>query len=212
MGVIKPYFFGATPLEGAEHLALQEVIFLDPKIDLSLYDYAIITSKNTLKSLETFSYDLSHLELYCVGEKTARLAKEMQLNVVYHSKGYAKDLISDIEAEIADKRGIYLRAKEVANSYITNRLEPAVLEEAICYETRCKEGVGQSIEHPALLFFAAPSQIRCFLNYFSFDKRDTIICIGRTTKAALPKGVEAHISPRPTFEAMFEKAADLLPF
>ena len=49
---MKIYLLSETPFEGVENLILNEIVFYDFSVDLSLYDALICTSKNALKALK----------------------------------------------------------------------------------------------------------------------------------------------------------------
>ncbi|EAC1251998.1 uroporphyrinogen-III synthase, partial [Campylobacter jejuni] len=49
---MKIYLLNETPFEGVENLILNEIVFYDFSVDLSLYDALICTSKNALKALQ----------------------------------------------------------------------------------------------------------------------------------------------------------------
>jgi uroporphyrinogen-III synthase len=201
------YFFGETPIDGVSHLPLLSTNFINPNIKkLSDYDFLIVTSKRSIQALIYFSYEFNDIELYCVGEKTATFAKDKGLNVKHISKGYAKDLISDVKEVIKAKKGLYIRPKDVANEYITSYVKTGLLEEAICYETVCSKIVDTKIIQPAVLLFAAPSQVACFKKYFTFDKDDLAVVIGQTTADSLDNNVKYIISDNASLDSLKSSA------
>lgn len=203
----KIYFFGETLIEGASHIPLLSTTFINPNISkLSKYDFLIVTSKRSIQSLLYFSYEFNNIELYCVGEKTALFAKDKGLNVKHVSKGYAKDLISEILPMIEDKKGLYIRPKEVANEYITSYVSHGLIQEAICYETVCSHTINETIVQPAIFLFAAPSQVACFKKHFRFHKDDFAIVIGQTTASALHQDIKYQISSKPSLTALVKDA------
>lgn len=211
MGIIDPsravYFFGETPLTGVSHLPLVQTDYINPKIkSLKHFDFLIITSKRSIMALKYFYYDFGDIEIFCVGDKTAAYAKKLGLNVVHKSRGYAKDLISEIQSKIDQRKGLYLRPKTVANDYILEYVKEGYLDEAICYETLCKQATSKKLIRPATLLFAAPSQVNCFLEHFSFDPEDRVVVIGQTTAKALPEGIKYSVSSRPSLEIMVKEA------
>ena len=206
----KIYFFGQIPITGVVHIPLQRTKYINPQCELSKYEFIIITSKRAVEAMLSFDYDFGLIKIFCIGEKTARFAQEVGLNVVHVSKGYAKDLIAEIRPQIKEKKGLYLRPKTVANSYITNEVEEGTLDQAICYETLCIEKVDQCIEHPAILLFAAPSQVACFMQHFNFEEDDRAVAIGSTTFKASSRLVPTSISDQPTLESLYQKAQELL--
>lgn len=200
------YFFGETSLSGVSHLPLMNTLFIDPQIPSLLdFDFLIVTSKRSIAALFSFEYKFKDIKLFCVGEKTADFARSHGLNVVHTSKGYAKDLIREILPKIKGMKGLYLRPKTVANSYISDYVNKGLLKEAICYETQCKKNIEQELIQPARLLFAAPSQVECFLKHFSFDAKDKIMVIGKTTAEALPKNIPYVIASKPSLDVMLKE-------
>ena len=214
MGITEPtlpsYFFGETPLEGVSHLPLVETIFIKPSIhSLSDFDFLIITSKRSIMALQSFDYDFKSIKLFCVGEKTAAFAKSQGLNVVHVSKGYAKDLIAEIRPQIKGLKGLYLRPKTVANHYISDYVNQGLLQELVCYETKCLTKRPSTFEQPARLLFSAPSQVECFLKHFNFHVEDKVMVIGKTTADALPQGVGFTIASKPSLALMCKEVLDI---
>lgn len=197
------YFFGQTPLEGVVSIPLQATNFINPNVTLSKYDYIIITSKRSIEAMHFFGYNFKQIAIYCIGEKTAHYARSKGLKVVHISKGYAKDLIREIKPMIEGLKGLYIRPKVVANAYITDESKKGKLDQAICYETLCIKPTTM-LKRPAVLLFASPSQIECFLKWFNFEKEDVVRVIGTTTAKALPKYVEASICKIPSLENLKE--------
>lgn len=75
---MKNYLLNETPFEGVENLILNEIVFYDFSVDLSLYDALICTSKNALKALQHAKITLNFkLNLYAVGQSTAQYAKNL---------------------------------------------------------------------------------------------------------------------------------------
>jgi len=206
MGIDKNiYFFGQTPLEGVDHIPLQETLFINPHCDFSNYDYIIVTSKRSIKTMHSFGYDFQQLPIYCIGKKTANYAKKQNLHVVHVSKGYAKDLIREIQPMIEGLKGLYLRPKRVANSYITDEVQKGSLDQAICYETLCVKNVNTPIVHPAVFLFAAPSQVKCFMQDYRFEEGDRVVVIGTTTLKAVPLGVECSVCDEASLVSLVAK-------
>jgi len=206
----KIYFFGQTPIVGVDHIPLQNTKYIDPNCKLTSYDFIIITSKRAIKAMQSFGYDFGLIQLFCIGEKTAAFAREVGLNVVHVSQGYAKDLITEIKPKIEGQKGLYLRPKTVANSYITDEVNKGDLDQAICYETLCVEKTEKIITHPAIFLFAAPSQVACFMKHFSFEEDDRAVAIGSTTFKTLSTLIPTSISDEPTLTSLYQKAEELL--
>ena len=201
------YFFGETIIDGLPQTSLLTTKYLSPQLSqLAHVDFVIVTSKRALQACKDFYQDLKKIPLYCIGEKTAAFARDEGMQVVYTSTGYAKDLISEILPMIKGKRGLYLRPKSVANRYITDYVKKGMMQELICYETECLGDIDFTIVQPAVLMFAAPSQVRCFMKHFSFHPNDKVIVIGTTTAKALPLEQKYHISSEKSLESLLQLA------
>lgn len=180
--------------------------FVDPKVSFASYDFVIITSKRTIEALQKFHYSLEGIKVYCIGEKTAAYAKAANMVVVHTSVGYAKNLMAEISSKIAGQKGLYLRPKTVANSYITEYVYRGKLDEAICYETLCCDRATDVLTRPATLLFAAPSQVECFMKHFSFEDDDAVVVIGQTTADALPEDIKYEITAQKSLESLVQTA------
>ncbi len=66
---MKIYLLNETPFEGVENLILNEIVFYDFSVDLSLYDALICTSKNALKALQHAKITLISNSIYTLWDK-----------------------------------------------------------------------------------------------------------------------------------------------
>ncbi|EEU7225947.1 uroporphyrinogen-III synthase, partial [Campylobacter jejuni] len=107
---MKIYLLNETPFEGVENLILNEIVFYDFSVDLSLYDALICTSKNALKALQHAKITLNFkLNLYAVGQSTAQYAKNLGFKKIkIPSKAYGKDLFLEFKEELKMQKCLYL--------------------------------------------------------------------------------------------------------
>lgn len=115
---MKIYLLNETPFKGVENLILNEIIFYDFSVDLSLYDALICTSKNALKALQHAKITLNFkLNLYAVGQSTAQYAKNLGFKKIkIPSKAYGKDLFLEFKEELKTQKCLYLRAKNIVST------------------------------------------------------------------------------------------------
>ncbi len=183
--------------------------YLNPEINLSIYDFVIVTSKRSIEALIHFEYQLQDIKAFCVGQKTAEYAQKSGMIVEHTSQGYAKNLIEEIAKKIEGRRGLYLRPQTVANNFIMDFVDAGKMDAAVCYETLCSEDKVFTLNRPSVLLFAAPSQVECFLKHDQFTQEDSVVVIGQTTAEALPKEVTYHLPDEMTLQSMVTLALEL---
>ncbi len=127
---MKIYLLNETPFEGVENLILNEIVFYDFSVDLSLYDALICTSKNALKALQHAKITLNFkLNLYAVGQSTAQYAKNLGFKKIkIPSKAYGKDLFLEFKEELKMQKCLYLRAKSLNFAHLNLYLNHQFLE------------------------------------------------------------------------------------
>ena len=166
-------------------------------------DYFLFSSQNTLLSLAQNPYyaQLPHKRAFCVGEKSRQLLEQMGWEVLA-SFDYAKDLAPFLVEHYAQASFVFFCGAQRMNTLPnTLRAHHISLQEYIVYHTALTP---KRLESPydALLFFS-PSAIESYLKDNEIG-REKLICIGETTYAALPKGSQGYIAPRPTIEGVLE--------
>ena len=84
------------------------------------------------------------------------------------------------------------------------------IEDAIVYKTSCNpETASQQIEDDAVLIFTSPLAIECFMAFHAFKPRHKVVAIGKTTRAALPEGIEALMPEKPSVDNSVKLAKKL---
>jgi len=200
------YLISLTPYPGVIHIPSISINFLNPLIDFSKYDGIIVTSKQSLKVLE--SYDLALDKKIClsVGDETTKIAKNVGFKEIYTAQGDGASVLNFLKKIDKKIRWIYLRPKKVATSWAEDgRKYGYRIDESVVYETVCQSS-NIDIDSKGVLIFTSPSSIECFIKHSSILPENRVVVIGETTKKALPAGIECIVSNSPSIEACVETA------
>lgn len=197
--------FSKTPStsEGVLHIPILKTHYLPIPSNIYSYDIIIITSKEAVNALVDSKIDPSKIHLSTISEKTAQYARENNFNVESVARGYAKYFHILLKNRHKNRKLFYLRAKEVASESLL------VYDNAVIYETSCSD-VEFNVQADDILIFTSPSAIECFLKKATFNSSNKIICIGRTTQAALEENIESYLADEPSIEACIDQAKELL--
>ena len=174
-----------------------------PIASVPMADYFLLTSQNTLhvlRSMPCYS-QLPHKRAFCVGEKTRKLLETEGWEVVA-SFDYAKQLASFLVKHYATSSFVFFCGEKRMDTLPTTlKANHIQLQECLTYHTQLTP-VKLTKHYEGLLFFS-PSAIESYLveNSFAGEK---VVCIGTTTQAALPEGVESYLAERPTVESVLE--------
>ncbi|AJC94397.1 uroporphyrinogen-III synthase [Campylobacter volucris] len=182
------YFIGTQEFIGVENIVLSEIKFCDFCVNLYEFDCLIISSKNALKALMQSDSNINwDINLYAVGFKSAKLAKELGFkNVKYPSKAYGENLAYEFLNEFKNKKCLYLRAKKISSSLDEILLNSNInLTQKIVYENISLNSQNISLNHPAVFVFSAPSSVDNFLNFYELKTEDKIVVIGEKTAKKL---------------------------
>ncbi len=182
---MKIYLLNETRFEGVENLILNELVFYDFSVDLSKYDALICTSKNALKALQKANIALDlDINLYVVGQNTAEFAQSLGFkNVKFPKESYAQELLETFKEELKGKKCLCLRAKNIAHA-LQWQNKDIYFDEIIVYENVFKEG-DKNLSHPAIFIFTSPLSVENFLKFYSLEKEDKAVAIGKSTAKKL---------------------------
>ena len=209
MSSSKIFLFSKTPFLGVNHIPILQVTYLQPSIDFSAYDYIIATSKEVFTALDKIG-SWKHLPVLAISDSTAEAAQEEGAKVLDIAQGYGKGVVRLIHEKYTDLRALHPLAKVVAYD-----IESALRNSGICfdsfvvYETSCMQDKAIELPENAVCIFTSPSSIKCFEKLYEFLPSYKIICIGETTRAALPKGVDAVISEKTSVASCMQRAKSL---
>lgn len=105
-----------------------EIVVTDTKMPNSNFSMIIITSASALRILEKQGFDQSLLEtaIYVVGDKTAKIARDIGFQNVHSAAGNALDLVelikSRLDVSMIDKRSVLYICGEHSTSGFTDGL------------------------------------------------------------------------------------------
>lgn len=191
------YLISKTPHPGVTHIPILKTRFFAPDIDFSQYDGLIVTSKQILKALEGYSDQWRTLPIIAVSESTAEVFQKEGCAIAAVADGYGEGVGLIVEKQFSQMRWLYLRPERVASLWAQAARDKGVkIDEAVMYKTECNdEALGCEIAENGILIFTSPSSIRCFCEKRAILPTHTVVAIGKTTKNALPDGVDATLSP-----------------
>ena len=166
-------------------------------------DYFLLTSQNALYALRSMPcYEqLPHRKAFCVGEKTRKLLEAEGWEVVA-SFDYAKQLAPYLVKHYAKSSFVFFCGEKRMDTLPTTlKANHIQLQECLTYHTQLTP-IKLTKRYEGWLFFS-PSAIESYLveNSFAGEK---VVCIGTTTQAALPEGVESYVAEHPTIENILE--------
>lgn len=202
----KIFLFSKTPYEGVHHIPIIQIHYLDETIDISKYDAIIATSKEVFPALDRIT-SWKELPVICVSEATAKQAREQGAKLLDLADGNAKSLFKLIEQKYSELSLLYPHAKVIAKEMDISHLD---IDEKVVYETKCSKVNKIELPKDAICIFTSPSAIECFQQQYDFLPTYQIVCIGETTKDALPEGVSCVVSEKPSVQSTLESATSLL--
>ncbi|MEA1917646.1 MAG: uroporphyrinogen-III synthase [Campylobacterota bacterium] len=203
------YLFSKTPHHEVFHIPIIKTYYINKEIDFTHYDALVITSKESIYSLESSNPDWVNLPILAISSATADEAKKYGAYILGTGDGYGDSLTEKILKHRV-YRWLYVRPQVVASDFVKDVKDlGGKIEEKIIYETSCNKSLkSQNIPIDATLIFTSPSAVKCFLASYDFLQNQNIIVIGKTTAQALPHFAHYHISPKPTVEACIELAKE----
>ncbi len=192
--------------------SLLQINHINPKVDLSLYDALIFTSKNGVKSIDQNSEQWKDIDSYAISQVTANTIEELNGNLVFIGhNGHGDEFAKEIVDKLKDKRVLYIRAKKVVSN-LTKILNDNNIkcDSSVYYETVCdKSAKILKLEQNAIIIFTSPSTIKCFFDKYKWKKNYTAIAIGRTTASYLSDDIDMLISKNVSIESSLELAQTL---
>ena len=181
------------------------------KLNLSLYEALIFTSKNGVLAIDNISSEWKKYPVYSIGSATSKVIKDLGAQVVYEAKSsYGENFANEIKHRLKNKRVLFIRAKVVTSS-LNNILKECgvLLDEEIVYETKCSNC--KKLSQPpsdSYIIFSSPSTISCFFKCFKWHKSYTAVVIGEKTASFMPKDIPYILSKKQTISACIELAKE----
>ena len=196
------YLFSKTPHDEVTFFPVLLTEFIQPKIDFDRYDAIVLTSKQAVVALDKIGPEWTKVPVLTIADITGEMAKASGATVMSRGGGYGETLAEIIINGHSEKRWLYPRPEKVASDFGEKVRNAGVfIEDAIVYKTSCNpETASQVIEDDAVLIFTSPLAIECFTAFHAFKPTHKVVAIGKTTRAALPEGIEAVMPEKPSVD------------
>ncbi len=191
------------------HIPILCIKYLQPKIDFSLYDGIIVTSKEGARALQSYDIDWKKLDILCVGESTASEIAAMGGCNITAASGYGDSILEVLENQY--NRWLYIRPRAIASSWPQKaRLMGKKIDEVVIYETTCNDDMEKiNIAKNSVLIFTSPSSIECFSKRTQILPTHDVVVIGTTTQKALPFGIKSVLSSQTSIDSCILKAREI---
>lgn len=207
----KIFLFSKTPYPdpGVKHIQILQTHYFQPQIDFSAYDYIIATSKEVFAALDRIG-SWKGLPVLAISHSTAQSATEAGAKILDTADGYGESIAEIINEKYTNLKALYPHAKVIAYDLLDALLADALIDSFIVYETECSKEQNIDLPPDAVCVFSSPSSVKCFGESYLFLPTYKIVCIGETTRSALPKSVEAIVADKTSIESAVECAKKLL--
>lgn len=194
------------------NLPMFEIKPIHKKIDYSLYDALIFTSKNAILTVNEMGQDWKEKPAYVIAAQTAKTLEALGGKLAFVGKtGHGNSFALEIADLLMSKKVLYLAPKEVVSNLLVILREHGVLCDAeVIYETVCKK-YDNKIDLPkgSTIIFSSPSTIKCFFQNTEWDESYKAVAIGETTAKAFPEYITPHIAEITSLESCVSKAIEI---
>ena len=205
------YLFSKTSHPDVTFVPILATEFFRPEVDFTRYDAIVLTSKQAVTALDNIGPGWTEVPVLTIADKTGEMALASGATLMSRGGGYGDTLAEIIINGYPDKKWLYPRPETVASDFGEKVRNAGVfIEDAVVYKTTCNPEAGTlEIEDDAVLIFTSPFTIDCFLHYYAFKPTHEVVAIGKTTRSALPEGVESCMPERPSVETSVRLAQSL---
>ncbi|OPA79688.1 uroporphyrinogen-III synthase [Campylobacter pinnipediorum subsp. pinnipediorum] len=209
------YLVGSSlEFDGVKTLVLNEIKLTNFELDLKSFDCLILTSKNSIKSLEHNNIKPNeNIEVFSIGETTSSYALQFGFKKIYTSKNsHGNEFGIEILPFLKSKKVLYLRAKKVVSNIFDFLTQNKVdIKCIIAYENISKMiDLKQKPSKNSIIIFTSPSSVDNFIMNFGWDETYQAICIGNTTANRINFTKKIIISKKQTINSCIELAKTLL--
>ncbi|MFP4487588.1 MAG: uroporphyrinogen-III synthase [Campylobacterales bacterium] len=191
------YTLSDKKIDGTTPLFLLEFEYKEIECDLEVYDTLLITSKNSIKALKEKIDIAPYLskKLYCIGEESAKIAKEMGfVDVESLESKNGNEFAKNLGSKLKERKALLLRPKKVVSKIkSTLQKEGIEIDEIVIYETKCKKS-NIKLERGSVVIFSSPSSIECFFKNYSWRDDLSAVVIGEITATYMPKEIDFKLS------------------
>lgn len=207
----KIYLLNNQKFDGVENIEVFKIEYITSKVDLSVYDALIFTSKNAIYSIDSFNKTWKNIPSYVIAKKTAEVLE--QQGGVLKLDANCKDgneFANKISNELKGKKVLYIRAQKVVSNLVNILKENHVdIDELITYRTVCNDELNIDIENNSVIIFTSPSSVECFFKNFSWNDSLKAVVIGNTTAKYLPSNVKFEVSSKTSVQECIKLAQKL---
>ncbi|WP_069636834.1 uroporphyrinogen-III synthase [Campylobacter pinnipediorum] len=209
------YLVGSSlEFDGVKTIILNEIKLTNFELDLKSFDCLILTSKNSIKSLEHNNIKPNeNIEVFSIGETTSSYALQFGFKKIYTSKNsHGNEFGIEILPFLKSKKVLYLRAKKVVSNIFDFLTQNKVdIKCIIAYENISKMiDLKQKPSKNSIIIFTSPSSVDNFIMNFGWDESYKAICIGNTTANRINFTKKITISKKQTINSCIELAKTLL--
>lgn len=206
------YVLNEKKVKWAKNLPVFEIKTLEQKIDFTHYDAIVFTSKNGVRSVNSFTSKWKKLPTYVIAPQTAKLVIDLGGKVKFvgkkkHGNEFAHELIKELQG----KKVLYLRGKKIVSDLVSILKENSIeCDDVVVYETVCRK-FKKKIKLPknSSVIFSSPSTIECFLNNCDWDASYKAISIGHTTEKYFPEYITPILAETTSLDACVRKAIEI---
>lgn len=175
------------------------------------FDCWIFTSKNAVKSLQSYPSYSKPKYIACVGSKTRALLEELDFDISFYSENGSLELAKDLAASKQLKKALFL-AGDQHLSVINNKLSAAgkTLVTCIVYENKACNVDIQLDTYDGILF-CSPSAVLSFHQKYKVNHiQKPLFAIGNTTAESIRKlGVEnVLLASEANLHSLIKKASE----
>jgi uroporphyrinogen-III synthase len=206
------YILSDKKVAHAINLPMFEIRPLYKKIDYSVYDALIFTSKNAFLSIDKMDEEWKKKPAYVIAAQTAKILETLGGKLAFVGKtGHGNSFALEIADLLKGKRVLYLGPKEVVSNLVSILSENGVFCDAeVIYETVCKK-YDEKIKLPknSTIIFSSPSTIKCFFQNAEWDESYNAIAIGETTAKSFPSYIVPYIADTTSLESCVSKALEI---
>jgi len=206
------YVLNEKKVKWAKNLPVFEIKTIEEEIDFSKYDAIVFTSKNGVRSINSFSSQWKKIPSYVIAPQTAKLVIDLGGKVKFvGKKKHGNEFAHELTQELQDKRVLYLRGKRIVSDLVSILKEKSIeCDDIVVYETVCKN-FKKKIKLPknSSIIFSSPSTIECFLNNCDWDESYKAISIGHTTEKYFPSYIQPILAETTSLDACVRKAIEI---
>lgn len=206
------YVLSNQKVKWAKNIPLFEIKYTPKEIDIEKYDALIFTSKNAIKSIDSFNKSWKKIPAYVISAQSAKFVRSLNGNLTFVGKEKHGDkFANEIKDDLKGKNVLYLRGEKTVSDLV-NILKNAKVncDDIAVYANNYKEPKkNMKLPKGSKIIFSSPSTIEYFFKNFTWDKSFHAISIGNTTAQYFPEDIKPIIAEDTSIDACVRKALDI---